>query len=188
MNRTFPMKACNRLSISAAFTALITVAANSSGQQSTASPTAPEYSYSTQLPPGIASPDTVETRIGTLHFFGGFPDEASIEKLYDNLDFQRAVQAYLLALPAVSQASMRKGLTQWGPANSTLLIFEQLMDSRSIFLTPNDNTPYSTIWIDLRDGPLVVEIPPQVLGLIDDFWFRYVVDVGFVGPDHGNGG
>jgi hypothetical protein len=54
------------------------------------------YKYETPTPPGIASPDTIETRFGTLKFFGGFPDQASTDKLYDNLDFQRAVQAYLL--------------------------------------------------------------------------------------------
>lgn len=56
----------------------------------------------TDIPPGIAVPDKVETRIGTLEFFDGFPDDATVEKLYDNLDFQRAVQAYLLAIPAVN--------------------------------------------------------------------------------------
>ena len=53
-------------------------------------------------PPGVYSPDKVETRLGTLNFVDGFPDKASAEKLFDNLDFQRAVQAYLLAIPAVS--------------------------------------------------------------------------------------
>ena len=88
------MKTRNRLSVCAAFAALITVtASSSSGQQSSGSPAAPEYKYSTPLPPGIPSPDTVETRLGTLKFFDGFPDKATVEKLYDNLDFQRAVQA-----------------------------------------------------------------------------------------------
>lgn len=40
----------------------------------------------------------------------------------------------------------------------------------------------------LKDGPLVVEVPPMVLGMIDDFWFRYVTDIGLVGPDKGKGG
>jgi hypothetical protein len=53
------------------------------------------------MSPGIASPDTVETRFGTLHLFDGVPDQASTEKIYDNLDYERAVQAYLLAIPAV---------------------------------------------------------------------------------------
>ena len=62
------------------------------------------------MPPGVASPDQVETRLGTLNFFDGFPDKASAAKLLDNLDFQRAVQAYLLALPAVNQAANRDAI------------------------------------------------------------------------------
>lgn len=76
----------------------------------------------TDLPPGIASPAQVETRLGTLKFFNGFPDEASVEKLYDNLDFQRAVQAYLLAIPAVSQSANRNEILKLGPANTTVPI------------------------------------------------------------------
>ena len=147
-----------------------------------------QYQYSTPLPPGIASPDKVETRLGTLRFFDGFPDKATVEKLYDNLDFQRAVQAYLLALPPVSQVANRKAILELGPANTTVPIFEQLMDSRSIFLTANDNTVYSWMWIDLRSGPLVLEAPPRVLGAINDMWYRWVVDIGFTGPDEGRGG
>jgi len=52
----------------------------------------------TPVPPGIASPDTIKTRLGLLKFFDGFPDDSSVEKIFDNLDFQRAVQAYLLGL------------------------------------------------------------------------------------------
>jgi hypothetical protein len=52
----------------------------------------------TPIPPGVAIPDKVETRLGTLNFFDGFPDDATVEKLYDNLDFQHAVQAYLWPL------------------------------------------------------------------------------------------
>jgi hypothetical protein len=147
-----------------------------------------KYEFTTETPPGIASPDKVETRFGTLHLFDGFPDKPSIEKLYDNLDFQRAVQGYLLAMPAVSLTGMRAGLASFGPANSTLVITETMMDSRSLFLTANDNTVYSTAWVDLRDGPVVAEIPPKVLGFIDDMWFRYVADFGFIGADKGEGG
>jgi hypothetical protein len=142
----------------------------------------------TPIPPGIASPDNVETRLGTLSFFDGFPDDASVHKLYDNLDFQRAVQAYLLALPAVSQVSTRKALTQWGPENSTFLIWENRITPRTIFWMTQNVTPYSMIWIDLKDGPLVVEIPSKVLGMITDIWGRWVADVGFTGADKGEGG
>lgn len=149
---------------------------------------ATDYKYSTPFPPGIASPDKVETRLGTLKFFDGFPDNATVEKLYDNLDFQRAVQAYLLALPPVSQAANRNAILTLGPANTVVPIFEQLMDSRSIFLTANDNTVYSWTWLDLSKGPLVIEVPPKVLGAINDMWYRWVIDVGITGPDKGEGG
>ena len=95
-------------------------ASPSSGQQSTSSTSVPEYKYSTPVPPGIASPDTVETRFGTLKFFDGVPDQASTEKIYDNLDFQRAVQAYLLALPVVNQMGNREAILSVGPVNTTV--------------------------------------------------------------------
>src|SRR5512147_646268 len=84
----------------------------------------PKMKMTTAVPPGIAIPDEVNTRLGTLHFFDGFPDEASVEKLYDNLDFQRAVQAYLLGLAPVSQLANRKGIATLGPINQTVPIFE----------------------------------------------------------------
>ena len=171
--------------------ATMLAAAPASAQQTPAVPAptaAPQYKYSTPKPPGIACPDKVETRFGTLNFFDGFPDKASVEKLYDNLDFQRAVQAYLLAIPAVSQAANRNAIRTLGPVNTVVPIFEQLMDSRSIFLTANDNTVYSWTWLDLSKGPLVLEVPPKVLGAINDMWYRWVIDVGITGPDKGKGG
>ena len=149
---------------------------------------APEFRMSTKIPAGIAMPDKVETRLGTLKFFDGFPDDATVEKIYDNLDFQRAVQAYLLALAPVNMAGLREGLLTVGPANVTIPTFESNLNARSIFLTPNATTPYTWIWINLHEGPLVVEVPPMTLGMIDDFWFRYVTDIGIVGPDKGKGG
>ena len=148
----------------------------------------PKLKMTTTLTPGISMPDRVESRLGALSFFDGFPDDASVEKLYDNLDFQRAVQAYLLAIPAVSQVYNRNEILKLGPVNTTVPIFENRMDSRSIFLTPNTQTPYSWMWIDLRRGPVVLEAPPKVLGALNDIWFRWVVDVGLTGPDKGNGG
>jgi hypothetical protein len=146
------------------------------------------YKYETPAPPGVAIPDTLDTRIGTLHFFGGFPDAATADKLYDNLDFQRAVQAYLLALPVVNQVANRDNSLTIGPANTTVPIWETMVDSRTVELTANDNTPYTWIRLDLRDGPLVMEVPPKVLGAVDDIWYKWVGDVGLTGPDNGECG
>jgi hypothetical protein len=57
------------------------------------------------------------------------------------------------------------------------------MDARSLFLTPNSTTVYNFFCIDVKDGPVVVEIPPGVLGPVDDAYFRFVTDVGLTGPD-----
>lgn len=151
-------------------------------------PSTQKMKMTTDIPAGVAIPDTVETRLGTLEFFDGFPDDETVEKLYDNLDFQRAVQAYLLGLAPVNQLANRKGIAEIGPINSTVPIFEDRMDSKSLFLTPNNNTPYTWFWLDLRQGPMVLEVPPNVLGLINDMWYNFVSDVGLVGPDKGKGG
>ncbi|MFA5204744.1 MAG: DUF1254 domain-containing protein [Lentisphaeria bacterium] len=154
-------------------------------------PTAPSagpYKMTTPTPPGIACPDQVETRLGTLRFFDGFPDQATADKLNDNLDFQRAVQAYLLAIPAVSQVADRNACRALGPVNGVVPIWEQLVDAKTIGLTFNANTVYSWAWVNLGNGPLVLEVPPKVLGAINDIWFRWVVDIGITGPDQGAGG
>jgi hypothetical protein len=163
------------------------VAAPAMGQMLSGPPANPQFKYSTPLPPGIAAPARVETRFGTLKFDGGVPDQASTDNIYDNLDFQRAVQAYLLALPPVNQLANRNAMLSVGPANRTVPIWEQMVDSRTIELTANDNTPYTWFWLDLRNGPLVLEVPPMVLGLINDMWYRWAGDVGITGPDKGKG-
>jgi hypothetical protein len=98
------------------------------------------------------------------------------------------VQAFLLGMPAVSQAANRDAFRIFGPPNTLVPIFEQLLDSRGIVLTGNDNTVYSWTWLDLSEGPLVLEVPPKVLGTANDMWQRWVTDVGVTGPDKGQGG
>jgi hypothetical protein len=82
---------------------------------------------------------------------------------------------------------MREGIRSFGPDDQTVIVFETLADSKSLFLTANTETVYAFAWLDTKDGPLVIEVPPNMLGLIDDFWFHYVTDIGMVGPDQGKG-
>ncbi len=83
---------------------------------------------------------------------------------------------------------MRDSIRQHGADNQTNVIWENLVDSKTVELTANDNTVYSFIWLDTHKGPLVLDVPPKVLGLIDDFWYRWAGDVGITGPDRGAGG
>jgi hypothetical protein len=129
----------------------------------------PKMKMTTDIPASITTPDSVATRLGTLQFFDGFPDDATVAKVYDNLDFERGVQAFLTAMPGASMYAIREGLRSQGATdNQTVLITESLMDSKSLFLTGNTETVYSLMWLDLKDGPLVIETPPNVLGIIDD--------------------
>jgi hypothetical protein len=93
----------------------------------------------------------------------------------------------LLHCPPFRSRVLAEALLGSAP-NQTVLISEQLLDSRSLFLTANTTTPYTVLYLNTKDGPLVLEIPPAVLGPLDDAWFRWVTDVGVTGPDKGAGG
>lgn len=147
-----------------------------------------KYRMTTDIPATFKTPDSVETSLGTLRFFDGFPDPATVQKVYDNLDFQRAVQAYLTALPAACLYALRSGNRAFGPDNETMLITEKLMDSHSLMLPGNTETVYHLSWLDTKNGPLVINLPSQNLGFILDFWGRCVSDIGLMGPDKGAGG
>ena len=147
-----------------------------------------KFKMTTEIPASITTPDKVETRLGTLKFVDGFPDTATVQKVYDNLDFQRGVQAFLTGLPAASLFETRAGYRTFGPDNKTVMIAESFLDSRSLYLVANTETIYLTVWADTKDGPLVIETPPDMLGFVNDFWCRYVTDMGRAGRDKGKGG
>ena len=63
---------------------------------------AKKYKMTTQIPENVITPDVVETSIGTLKFNDGFPTEETAQKVWDNLDFVRAVEAMIMTTPAAS--------------------------------------------------------------------------------------
>ena len=81
----------------------------------TASAQTQTFKMTTPIAPGVATPDRLDTSIGTLNLMDGFPKPDTVEKIYDNLDRSRALQAYLLAIPIVNQAGMRDSLRKFGP-------------------------------------------------------------------------
>ena len=147
--------------------------------------------YNNKIPEQIMTPDAVETRIGTLKFFDGFPTKETSQKVYDNLDFLRGVEVFLSFIPATNLEGMRRGMVEIGATTTShAVIFDQLLDSNPLFLTGNTDTVYLSAFLDLeKDGPTVVEIPPGCgPGTVDDAFFRFVIDVGAPGPDQGKGG
>ena len=135
----------------------------------------------------VSTASTSETRIGELRFPDGVPDAATTESVYDNLDSMRGVEAFLNAFQGVSMLAIRRGFRDAGVADGSVLLFSGLMDSHSLFLTGNADTVYFLAFVDLSDGPVVIDVPPESLGLVNDMWFRWVIDVGLPGPDRGMG-
>lgn len=148
------------------------------------------YQMTTDIPQAITIPDRIETSIGTLEFFDGFPSMETVSKAYDFLDLQRAVSVFLDEMRAASSFALREGLRELGVTQANqIAIFESLMDSKALWLTPNSETVYATTFLNLQTaGPTVIESPPNVLGILDDMWMRYVGDTGNAGPDRGRGG
>ena len=136
----------------------------------------------------ISTPDLVDSRIGVLEFANGAPTKDTVEKAYDHIDFVHGVNVFLNAFAGASTYALRQGFIDAGAKDNSILIFSELMDSQSLFLTANADTVYFVGMVDLSDGPMVVETPPMALGIFDDMWWQWVIDFGLPGPDRGEGG
>src|SRR5262245_2787961 len=134
-------------------------------------------------------------------FERGFLGESDINALRDELVYQRAVQTYLWALPVLNMYGMKDGSEKaFGAGYNVLPIFKQRLNAKTLITTPNSDVIYALGFLDLADGPLVVEVPPGLQGILDDFFQRPICsegpiggkvwcgDVGLPGPDKGKGG
>jgi hypothetical protein len=120
----------------------------------------------------------VDTRIGKLGFThdwkNGYPTDETVAKLYDEMDFQRATQAYIWAIPFVSQAQMRHMYLDIFEASTGSIVILDTFKRRHGYLTANNDTFYATAWADMgADGPVVVEIPDGInaRGAAHDMWW-----------------
>ena len=138
------------------------------------------------------APERIDTNFGALEFSGGaFPTQASVQKIYDEMDRQRATQAYMDFYPALSLYAIVKSQVRDFGLNSASVagVEADFMFPSENYLTGNDITVYAFASIDLGiDGPTVVEIPPGMYGTANDATFKYITDMGTTGPDKGKGG
>jgi hypothetical protein len=122
----------------------------------------------------------------------------SAQALRDELLYHRATQTYLWALPLVSSLGMKGGSEKaFGEGYNVLPVWKKRLDAKTLVTTPNSDVIYAMSYVDLgKDGPLVMDAPPNLQGILLDFWQRpipvdggrYAGDVGFFGPDQGKGG
>jgi hypothetical protein len=126
------------------------------------------------------------------------PTPETAATLKDELLFERATQTYLWALPLLNTLGMKVGSEEkFGAGYNVLPIWKKRLDAKTLITTPNSDVIYAMSYVDLgKDGPLVFEAPPQMQGILMDFWQRpipvdggkYFGDVGLFGPDQGKGG
>jgi hypothetical protein len=141
-----------------------------------------------EIPAEITTADSYDTGIGTLEFNDGAPTVQTAEKVRDALDFTRGLNAFNNSFRGASAYALGKGFQSIGAEDNTVIIFSELMDAKSLFLTANADTVYYMAVVNLTAGPMVIEQPPLGLGTINDMWFSWIVDIGFPGPDRGEGG
>ena len=141
-------------------------------------------------PHGWLGTETLKTRFGDFAFKNGYPAGDTAERLFELQKLSRAIEVYTTQLMRVGEIALREGLRSFGATRpSQVVIWENLMDASTLLLTANTETVYAILHLDLKaDGPTVVEAPQHMLGAIQDGLQRYIVDIGPLGPDKGQGG
>ena len=136
-----------------------------------------------------AHSELLDSRLGKLEFEAGYPTQKAVRKLYDELDFQRAVQSYLWALPMASYGAMADAHKALGADAHTVVVADKLAEPQQLALTANQDTIYMSGVLDLRDGPMVMELPPGLLGTMNNVWQEPLVDLGGpFSPEQNRGG
>jgi hypothetical protein len=150
------------------------------------------------------------TDLAGLPFVENWPTDETAEALLEELLFQRAVQSYLWALPAMNCVAMEEGSAKtFGAGYNVMPVWRRRLTPATLVTTPNSDVVYAMAFLDLaKDGPMVIETAPGLQGILDDFWqrpltgpltdsklgvpmpdgARWCGDVGLVGPDEGKGG
>lgn len=141
------------------------------------------------MTPAPMAAETLDTRLAKLEVDHGLPTPATRQKLYDELDFQRAVQGVIWAEPAINNALFQRGMARVGVPNLGAMVYDGRMQPGQETLTPNQSVVYLYDSINLATTGPVVHIVPE--GPINagffDMWMRPVLDFGTVGPNKGKG-
>ncbi|HEY1779669.1 MAG TPA: DUF1254 domain-containing protein [Roseiarcus sp.] len=136
--------------------------------------------------------------LASLPFEQNRPTPETAKTLMDELTFQRATQAYLWALPLINTLGMKYGSEAvFGAGYDILPVWKERLDTKTLVTTPNSDVIYAMSYVDMGEtGPIVFEAPPNLQGILLDFWQRpipvdggkFFGDVGLPGPDAGKGG
>src|SRR5271163_3346474 len=96
---------------------------------------------------------------------------------------RRAVEAVIWGMPIVSVDAMRQAFFRdAGAKYGDIIYFSKPSDWKFQFTTPNASTRYVYFNFNLKNGPVVLEVPPTVgaglFGSLLDAWQKPLADVG----------
>jgi hypothetical protein len=127
------------------------------------------------------------------NFHASTSPSLSTEELAQRTVARRAVEAAIWGMPLVNTDAMRQAyFRDAGAKYNDICFFSKPADWRYQVTTPNASTNYVYFNFNLKDGPIVVEIPEAVgaglLGSMIDAWDVAMTDIGPAGEDQGSGG
>lgn len=119
--------------------------------------------------------------------------DAQGETISERMFHSRAIEAVVWAMPLLNFKGFRDGHASVGVGYNDIGFHSKVQNWKYQTATPNDTTPYISFYWNIKDGPIVVEIPPSkdgigVFGTLMDAWQRPIDDVGAAGRDKGLGG
>jgi hypothetical protein len=103
---------------------------------------------------------TIETRLGEIELENGYPAASTAERIFDDIDHQRACQAYLWALPLMAmQQWQSEHLTKFGAGKFDYVDYLTFKDKLGL-LTANATTPYIMAFpnLQIRDRPGQIKV------------------------------
>src|SRR5262245_44995069 len=118
---------------------------------------------------------------------GGQPpagSRPSVEDFDYQIKYHRAFEAVLWNMPAVAIYSFRRAaFHDLGAKDNDIIAYSAPATPRLEALTANSTTPYIAAYTDLRQGPVVLEVPAastegSLYGQVVDAWQVTIADVG----------
>jgi hypothetical protein len=144
------------------------------------------YRVATGNNPEVAV-EAAESPIGMLNFVDGTPTEDTIRRLHDNLDRTHGLDVFLKNYSGVSLYRLWKAQRRRNLERDQIRLYHGAFPSQ--LQLPRTSRFEGWCSIDLeKEGATIIDLPPDLLGVVVDMWFRLVGDLGPAALDGRRGG
>lgn len=115
----------------------------------------------------------------------------SVAQLTHNMLYRRAVEGAIWGIPLVNVDAMRQQYFKAGATYNDCIFWSNPNTWMNQTTTPNHSTSYVMFFMNLKDGPVVVDIPAAteqaLYGTLITCWNEPLLNVGNTGYDKGKG-